>query len=52
MMLNISLCRMIDKTECIFLFNTPNAIPCSKVVMTEIVRRGHCWSIEMERVYF
>lgn len=52
MMLNIALCRMIDRTECIFLFNTPNAIPCSKVVnstnsswiysevvMTEIVRK-------------
>ena len=52
MMLNVALCRMIDKTECVFLFNTPNSITCSEaisntnsswiyseVVMTEIIRK-------------
>ena len=52
MMLNVALCRMIDKTECVFLLNTPNSITCaeainstssswiySEVVMTEIVRK-------------
>ena len=52
MMLNVALCRMIDKVECVLFLNTPNSITASEavdntnsswiyseLVMTEIVRK-------------